>query len=418
MGARVLIGVVAALFVVAACERTSTKYCAIHGPTDPVSCGYYDAALGTLKPCTSDSDCAGERCNLATDECVQCLTGSDCPPSDPICDPQANTCGACRQDSDCSASLACLPSGQCADANDVIYVDSAIGADTGTCGTMAAPCETITFALGFVSATRSTLKLHGAFDEVVTFKAVVVTLLADPGTTLTTSSGGTPTISFAMGNSTVAIYDLEIATPVKSAVNVAGGSSLLLSRVKVHGSGDVAVVAGGSLTITRSQIYANTSGGISIPDNTTFYLANNFIFNNGSAGAMVGGVAIGKSTGQSTFEFNTVVGNDAKSGGEGGVSCASTGFRAPNNIIAGNQLGGQAASLDANVGTTPTCDFTGSAIQNDLTSFDFDVPDFHLELGSTAIDASTVPSLVTEDIDGQVRPNGSAKDLGADEYYP
>jgi hypothetical protein len=47
----------------------------------------------------------------------------------------------------------------------------------------------------------------------------------------------------------------------------------------------------------------------------------------------------------------------------------------------------------------------------------FDLDGYHLLSGSAAIDRG-VNANVTIDIDGQLRPNGSMPDLGADEWYP
>ena len=44
--------------------------------------------------------------------------------------------------------------------------------------------------------------------------------------------------------------------------------------------------------------------------------------------------------------------------------------------------------------------------------------DYHIGGTSSARDASTVPSTVDEDFDGQFRPLGPAKDVGADEFKP
>ena len=44
--------------------------------------------------------------------------------------------------------------------------------------------------------------------------------------------------------------------------------------------------------------------------------------------------------------------------------------------------------------------------------------DLHISSASPNIDAGTTIAGVTDDIDGQVRPNGAAYDIGADEFYP
>lgn len=416
MGARTLAIAVLALV---SCERTSAKYCELHGLSDPQNCGYMDAPTDTPKTCTVDTECTPGRCKTMSMQCVQCLTESDCPSASPFCDPQTNTCGACRTNADCPDSMACLPNGQCAASSDVIYADATTGSDTNPC-TQAAPCKTIKHALTKLTTSLSTIKLSGAFDEAVVFTKQTATILADPGTTLA-SSGGTA-IAFGMTGSNIQIYDLEIAHTKNSAASIGAGNKLALTRVSIHDCGMAALAVAGSLTLSRSRVYSNPAGGISLANGSIFEITNNFIHHNGTDATAFGGVSIG-TTGQSTFEFNTVVDNDAKAGGAnvGGVACVATGFRAPNNIIARNALMSDPSAPNANV-KPPACDFSGSVIETDVANLAFVDPtttfDYHIGSASAAKDASTVPSLITEDYDSQLRPYGSAKDLGADEYQP
>ena len=204
-----------------------------------------------------------------------------------------------------------------------------------------------------------------------------------------------------------------------------GNNTLALARLKIHDAGDVAIAAAsGTLVVSQSRIYSNAFGGISLMATNSFDIENNFIYRNGSDAQNLGGVAITvMNGGLSKFEFNTVVDNDAKSGGAnvGGVACMPTGFAAPNNIIARNKLMSDATAAAANIIAAP-CDFTGTAIATDVTALAFVSPDgpttfdYHIGSASSAKDASIVPSNVTDDIDGDFRPQGPAKDLGADEY--
>ena len=414
MGTR---AVALAALALVACERTSAKYCELHGLSDPQNCGFMDAPLDTPMACTLDTQCSPGRCNTMTMQCVQCLSGSDCPGTSPFCDPQTYTCGACRTNADCAESAACLPNGQCAASSDVLYADSTTGNDGNTC-TKDAPCKTITHTQSKLTTSHTIIKLSGAFNEAVVFKTQTATILADPGTTLT-SSGGIA-IAFMMNGSNIQIYDLEILHAMKNCVVLAANNTLSLNRVSIHDCGDIALTSAGALTLSRSRIYSTMKGGLALTG--TFQVTNNFIDHNGNDAATLGGVSIGM-TGQSSFEFNTVADNDVKAGAmnSGGVACSSSGFHAPNNILVRNKVMSDGSVANANA-TMGMCDYTGSLIQTDVTGLAFTDPDtnfdYHIGSASTAKDASTVPSLISEDIDSQPRPYGPAKDLGADEYHP
>ena len=57
-----------------------------------------------------------------------------------------------------------------------------------------------------------------------------------------------------------------------------------------------------------------------------------------------------------------------------------------------------------------------------MTNLNFAEPntipyDYHLRTGNIAIDMAAT-STVMFDVDGEARPNGAARDIGADELYP
>ena len=82
----------------------------------------------------------------------------------------------------------------------------------------------------------------------------------------------------------------------------------------------------------------------------------------------------------------------------------------PNSLIVRNTT---------NTSGDTSCTFSGSIITNDISQLHFMQPDtapydYHLGAGSVAIDAA-VASTVDHDFDGDARPKGKGRDVGADE---
>jgi hypothetical protein len=126
--------------------------------------------------------------------------------------------------------------------------------------------------------------------------------------------------------------------------------------------------------------------------------------------------------------FNTLINNTAQyfmQGRTGGLGASGTVFA--NNIISG---GGQAASISTSAPyASPTwaSNIVWNTTAGDIPSGGYVVEDpqlavdangiYHLQSGSPAIDAATGSyTAVTVDQDGQPRPSGNAKDIGADEF--
>jgi hypothetical protein len=411
--------VIALVTVLGACTRTSEKYCGLH-PEDLANCPRSDAPR---QACTTDPECPAmaPHCLLegGGGECVECIDDADCTSTGKLaCDPDTRSCRSCVEHTDCPDSLTCLPEGTCGTDADVIYV-TAGGANAGTCGG-AAPCGTVAYALGQVSATRYHLKLSGALAETVVIEALRVVMLADPGTTLT---GADPSIKIIKG--TVSIYDLEIAcSPNGAGIKSEMGSTTLLRDLYVHGcggKGPAIEAKGGFIGINRVRVGESRTGGISTDGSAVFSITNTIVYRNGSPMSAKGGVTIGAATVgmNNRFEHNTVVFNQAKTAvnAAGGVGCTVTNvLEMPYNIIAGNTT-----SMGVGDNTIGACDFSKSSVVADPTEFAFvssDAPyDYHILAGSSAIDRVEV-STVSDDADGQFRPQGPRKDLGADEYKP
>jgi hypothetical protein len=415
-----------AILLAPACKTRDAYYCE-GAPND--NCLLVDADLR----CSSSAECSGDRpvCDVGgSGICVQCTPAEAgaCSGPTPAC--RDNTCQACVAHAECDDSNVCLPDGSCAAPGQVAYVQSG-GTGAPPCA-RGAPCGTLQQG---VDADRPYIKIAVGTvvgTDVTTIDGKAVTILADPGAKLDRTGDGRILLVRSTG-ANVSIYDLEImgqTGPADEAIQLepnGGNPALSLVRAKVTGNqGRGISSSGGSLTISQSTISSNTGGGISVAGTgAIFAIANNYIFRNGDQDmGTFGGVNLGVTTaGLSRFEFNTVVDNRAATGAirGGGLVCDIIGFAAPNNIIARNSVGGSTSAPTAQ--TLGACTYPTSRIQNDVSLFNFESSDnapfsYKLMAGSSVIDQATTPSAIDIDHDGDPRPQGQEKDIGADEHRP
>jgi hypothetical protein len=426
-------------------RKLSPTYCEQH--TDDKNCR--DDFPDADTRCVSNASCMAPTgvCDLVgTRMCVQCVA----PDQTSACDGVTPTCGAdhachaCSRHEDCPLSSACLPDGACAAAAQVAYVDPIQG--SGTACTVSAPCKKVADALG---ANRPYVKLTGTIDEPVQINNQNVTILAAAGTQLTRTSPGV--ILKVDGTSTVQIFDLAIAnglggTGIGISLPAGNSASLTLRRVSVTGNtgggltanggtlnivqstfsgntgGGIAVV-GGSLTLSRSTISGPADSGISV-SGAQFDITNTIIAGNGGPATAVGGVHLDQiNTGTRRFEFNTVTNNNGMDGAAVGVVCTLVGqpVTFADNIVYANQEGGTRTQVGgANCNWTHSdigpVAVTGTGnISMDPRFVNPAQSNYHLQAGSPAIDKADPASTMDVDIDGDVRPQGSGRDMGADE---
>jgi len=201
--------------------------------------------------------------------------------------------------------------------------------------------------------------------------------------------------------------------------------TLRLQHVTVDMNGGIGLIAVSCalIAVSQSTFSSNTSGGISLPDAAAaFDITNTLIFRNGDGStSSLGGLSLGATTaGLNRLAFNTIVDNEAKTN-SGGVVCNIATFMGPNNIIARNTLLGDAS--DPNAQKSGMCTYPTSKIQTDVIGLAFQRPDmapfsYKLLAGSTAIDQATTAVPIDVDNEGDHRPQGPEKDIGADELKP
>lgn len=447
-------------------DKLNPEFCAAHPDNQRCRMAFPDAG-----GCTASAQCMAPTpvCSLSAQTCVQCTaTEHDaCTGLTPACGAD-NACRGCAAHAEC-ASSACLPDGSCGTDATVAYVD---GMGSGTSCTRLAPCGKISDA---VKLGKPFVKLHGTFNEQVLLNTDV-TLLADPGTTLTDTMNGillkidgmihvaiydltisgasgmnNPGISLLSGNTanvslvratvsgnagggisatggTLTISESTISANPGGGISATGGATVTVSQSKIAGNTNGGIqTTGGTLTVSQSTISANVPGGGISAMNSVFVIVGNVVFNNGGNTSLVGGLSIGGTMNpMNRLEFNTIVANTAQDGTGSGVHCLAGTFTAKDNIVSDNrnltlttQIDGGCTHAYTLVHPGPPPTGTGN-IGDDPRFVNEGMGDVHLQTASPArgkADPSAdLTGIAAQDIDGDARI--APADLGAYQVKP
>jgi hypothetical protein len=414
------------LLALIACNKTNPNYCSDHPDhncNEAIDARDHDAPNGS---CAS-VPCVTGVCDTTSNTCVQCTAAMPqaCTTATPVCGSD-DMCRPCAGDSECTASGACMVDGSCALASAVLYASPTGGANS-TCA-IGDKC-TLDHALTLVDTTHTIIHLDPGTYGTAGITPTQDMTIVGRGATIDKNMGGNgPVFTIAAGRSIT--LDLMTITggddPTLGSGITCTSATLAIHAATISTNAGMGInSADCNVVLARSTVYNNTKGGVylnGITTTMTFDVTDNFIIHNGNGtDALLGGLTIGPTiVSTSRLEFNTIADNTTSTGSAhaGGVACDITNFHANNNIVARN------LKVSSPSQTFGVCDYPTSKVQDDVVGLDFarvdSGPPYSYEIGtnSTAKDMATTASTVDIDVDGDHRPQGAQKDIGADEYKP
>lgn len=433
-------------------------------PTDTPFCDV--ASNSCLSPICEQGADGDELCMSTTPDtpvcgpnggCVECVESSHCSnESQPICHAETGECRGCEAHTECASSVCDIEGGTCRAEADLVYVDDN-GTDGASCGTPSSPCASFMGAdgaLAKIGGSRDTIVVQtGSIEEQVVIDSTQLTIVGQPGASLTPLIPDDQSAMVITDSATVTIIGLRISTVsqgeratavscnlsstltledslidnVRNGIS-ANNCSLTLLRTGLgepFGTGTGIQVAGGEVALRQSTITDYPGGGIQI-DSATFEIVNCLIAKNGSdssvSGSPFGGILLTGAIGDQRFEFNTVAHNlvhpQVVIGS--GIECPDANLNGSNNIF--TTLDGARPGLSTLVGAN--CRLRDSLIEgghpgegniDDTPTFAPAADDYHLAAGSPGIDVAVGGTDVAIDIDGDARPQGARRDMGMDE---
>jgi hypothetical protein len=368
----------------------------------------------------------------------------------PVCDTTTDSCRVCRADAECTASGVCnLETGTCVGQSDVLYVDRVAAVGNTDC-TSVAPCNSITKAVTTALGSRKwilvkadatsymdAVDLSGLRTKEVVIKGVGATVDATPDDTPAFNIGTNGLVGANVrieGLTIIGGFDDATGDGVLcTGVGVTRPTVTLVGTTVRNNTGSGVEASNCIVTMTGSTVSGNTGGGISLTA-SSFHIANNFFIANGNGTSSSRGVTfqtIASGLTPTTFVFNTMFENLTSSGPRS-VFCSSVDkvLTLRNNLIWGVANDRDEVTVgDANcvhtysvVGPKPYTEGTNNvdivvagATRENLFLSATDPVNLHLKAGSAAINKADTGATEPLDIDGEARPKGTARDIGADE---
>ncbi len=209
--------------------------------------------------CVMASDCTDPTKPVCATNgaCVGCETDAQCTAAAPVCDTTSHACRGCAADAECTGGLCVEAAGTCALDTDAAFV-TMMGTDTGTC-TRAAPCATLTFAIGQIG-TRHIIHVLGGSLALSATTTLTGNLVLD-GENTVLQTGNTTALSI-QAPAMVTVEGFQLAAPTGGMVPgilVNGfGAKATLHALAISGSGSLLVRETNSAELELSHSHIGT----------------------------------------------------------------------------------------------------------------------------------------------------------------
>jgi hypothetical protein len=263
----------------------------------------YCTAEGTCISC-SEGDCdeldPGKPECSPGGRCVECINSNDC--SDGLfCDPDTATCKTCTMHEQCKTTACNLEFGTCFPDDNVIFVENTPDGQTVKCSDLPAnegKTENMPFCRLSVALTRAvpdaplTIKVkQGTLQQNQANPVppgVTVAIVRKDNTPVTLVRNGTdPALSVTEGSQVFVnqINAVSMPSGLAQPLFLCDGASLWLERVSVFNGKTGIIARQCMLTVRRSVVFENVSGGIDVTETTMngmskLWLENSYVTNN------------------------------------------------------------------------------------------------------------------------------------------
>ena len=382
-----------------------------------------EAACAAVSPSTPHCVVSGQPAG----SCVGCRDAGDC--SDPaaaLCDPSTHSCRPCTADSDCASQICELTPGstshgRCVDAGKIVYVD--LNAPTGGNGLTPATAlqkimDGVNKAVGLTPARPYVHVAAGSYNESVGVNNKTISLVGATGVIVHPMNGDA---LGAQGGGALTVRNLVATAQSGNGGNCQSGASFAAYHTQFLDNAQIGVYATGcQLLLDGCWVHGNTTGGISVSG--SFTILDSIITKNNGGG--VNQIA----TGTATVFVNNTVADNVNGTVNAGASCPLGGGFMPINTIFYNNKGAGGAISETNCsGSFDASDDPSAGPQStvDLTAtppgFKSTVPlspdSYHLLPTSKCINEGTSTGAPDHDYDFEPRPDPKSMkvDIGADE---